>query len=256
MPDYKTIWISDIHLGSTACKADELCNFLKQNNCDTLYLVGDIIDGWKLERKWNWPQEHSNVIRRILTKAKRGTKIYYVIGNHDEFFRSWLSDNIFLGEIHFTNSHTYIDTHNRKWLIIHGDQFDQIVKHWKWISILGDMGYSFLLSCNGIIHKLRSLFGFGYWSLSKYIKGKTKQAVNFIYKFEENLSAYAEKKNYYGIICGHIHTPAIKKIGNIVYINDGDWVETCSAVVETFDGKFQLLILDENGEMKIVETFE
>jgi UDP-2,3-diacylglucosamine pyrophosphatase LpxH len=255
MTDYKTIWISDIHLGADACKADKLCAFLKQNNCDNLYLVGDIIDGWKLERKWNWPQEHSNVIRRILTKAKRDTKIFYVIGNHDEFLRSWLSENVSIGEIHFSNHYDYTDLKGRKWLITHGDQFDQVVRHWKFISILGDMAYNFLLSCNNILYYIRSFFGFNYWSLSKYIKNKTKQAINFIYKFEENLANYAEKKKYHGIICGHIHTPAIKKIGNIIYMNDGDWVETCSAIVETIDGKFQLLLLDGDN-MKVIETYE
>lgn len=256
MEYYRTIWISDIHLGANSCKADNLCSFLKNFECDTLYLVGDIIDGWKLERKWNWPQEHSNVIRRIFTKAKRGTKIIYIIGNHDEFIRSWLTETLSIGHIEFANSADYTDLQNRKWLITHGDLFDQVIRHWKWISMLGDMTYSVLLTMNGTITKARFLLGLDYWSLSQFVKSKTKQAVNFIYKFEETLADYAKKKGYHGVICGHIHTPTIKTINDTVYINDGDWVETCSAVVETHQGEFYLLILGKDNQMQKVKVYK
>lgn len=255
MIHYKTIFISDIHLGSNDCKADNLTKFLKETQCDNLFLVGDIIDGWKLKRGWYWPQSHSNVIRAILTKAKRGTNVVYIIGNHDEFLRSWLQMHINFGDIEFTNEYSYKDLKNRQWLIVHGDLFDQVTRHYKWISILGDHAYSFLLMCNGQLHFIRERLGLGYWSLSKYIKNKTKQALNFIYKFEGSLANYAKDNGYTGVICGHIHHPTIKQIDNITYSNTGDWVETCSALVETHTGEFQLLILSIDGTMKVIETY-
>ena len=254
---YRSIWISDIHLGTKGCKAEQLCNFLKNNNSDMLYLVGDIVDGWKLSRGWHWPQEHSNVVRRLLTKAKRGTKIYYIIGNHDEFLRPWLKHGLAAGNITIISDQiTHVDLHGRKWLVTHGDLFDQVTRHWKWVSMLGDRAYTALLMCNGLIHRMRKLFGLGYWSLSKYVKGRTKQALNFIYKFEKHLAAHAGDNGFHGVICGHIHTPAIKSINGVIYANDGDWVETCSVLVETHDGEFQLLLLEEDGSMKIHETYK
>lgn len=256
MNSYKTIWISDIHLGTSFCKADALCNFLKNNHCETLFLVGDIVDGWKLKRKWDWPQEHNNIIRKLITKAKRGTKIVYVPGNHDEFIRPWITNKFFLGNIEFAQNAEYIDVLGRKWLVTHGDQFDQVVRNWKFVSLLGDFAYETLLKCNSVLHKIRSIFGLGYWSFSKFVKEKTKQAINFIYKFETNLTAHAKRKGYHGVICGHIHTPAIKQIDGTVYMNDGDWVETCSAIAETFYGEFQLLLLTENGEMRVLDSYK
>jgi UDP-2,3-diacylglucosamine pyrophosphatase LpxH len=251
---YKAIWISDIHLGSNSCKANEICSFLKENDCEELYLVGDIIDGWKLQRGWSWNQAHSNVIRRFLTKAKRGTTIVYIVGNHDEFLRKWLKHKFDVGNISLVNNYEYTDIKGRKWLITHGDLFDQVTRHWKWISIVGDIGYNLLLSSNGILHFIRTKFGLGYWSLSKYIKTRTKQAVNFIYKFEEHLVKHTKEGGYHGVICGHIHTPTIKTLNNITYMNTGDWVETCSAIVETYDGEFHLLIL-ENDKMEVVKVY-
>ena len=172
MAHYKTIWISDIHLGTKGCKAEELCQFLKHNTSESIFLVGDIIDGWKLSRKWGWPQAHSNVLRRLLTRAKRGTMIYYVVGNHDEFLRPWLKHKLAIGNIMLANEFSYTDTKGRQWLITHGDLFDQVTRHWRWVSICGDRAYTILLSLNGILHALRRTFGLGYWSLSKYIKGR------------------------------------------------------------------------------------
>ena len=254
MTVYKTIWISDVHLGTKGCKSELLCNFLKNNNCDNLFLVGDIIDGWKLQRKWYWPQEHSNVLRKILTKAKRGTIVTYIIGNHDEFLRSWTNTSINVGNIEITNEKIYTDLKGRTWLIIHGDLFDQITVNFKWLSMIGDRVYSILLICNSVLHQIRSKFGLGYWSLSKYLKEQSKQAVNFIYKFEEHLAEYAKSKKMQGVISGHIHKPEIKSINNITYMNTGDWVESCSVIVETLDGEIQLLVLNQNNIMDIVKT--
>jgi UDP-2,3-diacylglucosamine pyrophosphatase LpxH len=255
MQRYKSIWISDVHLGTNSCKAEQLCTFLKSIDCENLFIVGDFIDGWKLQRGWNWPQEHSNVIRRLLTKAKRGTNIFYIIGNHDEFLRSWLNVDIKLGNIAVNNYFDYVDSKGRKWFVTHGDQFDQVVRNWKIVSLAGDIAYGVLLNCNGLVNKVRRRLGLGYWSLSQHVKSKTKQAIDFIYKFEENLADHAKKQNCHGVICGHIHTPAIKMINGTVYINDGDWVETCSAIVETIDGEFRLLMLDADGQMKIKATY-
>lgn len=254
MTKYKSIWISDLHLGTKGCKAELLCKFLKENQCENLFLVGDIIDGWKLSRSWYWPQEHSNVIRKILTKAKRGTKVTYIIGNHDEFFRTWLDHDLTIGNITIKNSENYIDGNGRLWLITHGDMFDQVTRHWRWVSVLGDRAYNFLIASNYFVHKFRSFFGLGYWSLSKYIKTRTKQAVNFIYKFEEHLAKHAKDSNAYGVICGHIHSPTIKTINDVVYINTGDWVETCSAVVETIDGEFKLLVLSQLDKLEETDS--
>lgn len=254
MPVYKSIWISDIHLGTKGCKAEQLCQFLKETQSESLFLVGDIVDGWRLSKKWYWPQEHSNVVRRLLTKAKRGTKIIYVTGNHDEFLRPWVKHIYNTGNIQIVNSYRYRDVKHRDWLVIHGDLFDQVTRHWRWVSMLGDTAYVFLLSLNGVLTRVRSTLGLGYWSLSKFIKGKTKQALNFIYKFEESIAMHAKAQDVFGVICGHIHTPTIKTINNIVYINDGDWVESCSAVVETLEGDFKLLILTSDGTMKEAAT--
>jgi UDP-2,3-diacylglucosamine pyrophosphatase LpxH len=255
MADYKTIWISDIHLGSKGCKADQLCEFLKKNNCETLYLVGDIVDGWRLTRNWYWPQSHSNVLRRILTKAKRGTKVIYITGNHDEFFRPWLKHNLMFGNIQIQNQTTHVDAQGREWIVTHGDMFDKVTRNWRWLSMWGDSAYHALLMSNGMVNKVRSWFGYGYWSLSKWLKSHTKQAVGFIYKFEEHLAQHAQRLGAHGVICGHIHTPALKEIDGIMYINDGDWVETCSALVETHEGEFQLLLLDTSGNMTVIATY-
>lgn len=247
---YRSIWISDIHLGTRGCKAKLLCDFLKSSHCENLFLVGDIIDGWRLRKNWYWTQEHSNVIRRILTKAKRGTQIIYITGNHDEFLRTWIKQIVYIGNLQIVNNYSYTDLKGRKWLVTHGDLFDQITRHHKWLSIIGDNAYNFLLICNSLLAKIRNKFGLGYWSFSSFIKSQTKQAIDFIYRFEIHLANYAKTKNFIGVICGHIHTPVIKIINDVFYINDGDWVESCSAVVETYDGEFKLLQIDTNGNMK------
>jgi hypothetical protein len=255
MEHYRAIWISDIHLGTKGCKAAELCEFLKQNECDTLYLVGDIVDGWKLSRSWYWPQEHSNVVRRILTKAKRDTKVVYITGNHDEFLRPWIKHNLVFGNIHIMNQVTHTDALGREWTVTHGDMFDQVTRNWRWVSMLGDRAYNALLMSNGLINKVRSVFGFGYWSLSKFVKSHTKQAVSFIYKFEEHLARHAKQQGAHGVICGHIHTPALKQMESVMYINTGDWVETCSALIETHEGEFKLVILHTDGTMQTMHTY-
>jgi UDP-2,3-diacylglucosamine pyrophosphatase LpxH len=255
MKRYKSIWISDLHLGTKGCKADDLCKFLKYNVCDHLYLVGDIIDGWKLTRSWNWPQSHSNVVRRILTSAKRGTKITWITGNHDEFLRDWIGNGLHIGDIKLVNQCDHIGVDGKIYLIVHGDMFDAVTRNFKWLSLMGDVAYELLISVNAVLNKTRKWFGYGYWSLSRYIKINAKQAANFIFSFEKHLAKHALDRGYHGVFCGHIHMPEIKPLFGIIYLNDGCWVENCSAIVEEYDGIFNLLIQGIDGEMHIERSY-
>ena len=241
---YKSIFISDIHLGTRGCQADALCSFLKDNTADNLFLVGDIIDGWRLKKKWYFPQSHANVFRRILTAAKRGTNVVYIVGNHDEILRSFIPFGITFGNIEIVNRYDYTGINGKKYLIVHGDMFDKIMIENKWLMHIGDFVYDSLIWINNHFNAIRSLFGMRYWSLSKWLKHNTKEALNFIYKFEDFVADYCRKKGYSGIICGHIHTAAIKDLNGIEYMNDGDWVESCTALVEHHDGTWEIIYYD------------
>jgi len=242
MLKYKSIFISDIHLGTKGCKADLLCDFLKHNQSENLFLVGDIIDGWRLERKFYWPQSHSNVIRRILTAAKRGTNVIYILGNHDEALRKLLPFDISFGRIQVKNNYRYEAVDGNTYLVLHGDLFDTAIKNkLKFLYHLGDVVYDILLELNHIVSWFRSKFGLPYWSLSSYLKGKTKKAVAFMSDFQELITEYCSKKRADGIICGHIHHAEISKVNGIVYMNDGDWVESCTALVENYDGTWEII---------------
>jgi len=256
MKKYRSIWISDLHLGTNGCKADDLCKFLKQHECEHLYLVGDIVDGWKLNRGWYWPQSHSNVVRRLLTKAKRSTNITYITGNHDEFLRDWTRFGLYLGNVKIVNEAEHIGVDGKRYLVTHGDMFDAVTRNYKWVSLLGDLAYELLIKANSVLNKTCKWFGYGYWSFSRYIKVNVKQATSFIFKFEKHLAEYAAKGQYHGVFCGHIHMPEIRKIDNIVYLNDGCWVENCSAIVENFDGTFELLIQGTDGEMYVERRYD
>jgi UDP-2,3-diacylglucosamine pyrophosphatase LpxH len=239
---YKTIFISDVHLGTRDCKAEELNNFLKHNTCETLYLVGDIIDGWRIQQnKWRWKQSHTNVVRRILGHAKRGVKVIYVAGNHDEFLRPMLSYGFSFGNIEIVNRYTHEGIDGKKYLVVHGDMFDGISKVAPWLNFLGDKAYDLILAINTKYNWLRHRFGFGYWSVSKFLKLQIKRAVSYIFEFESNITNYCRKKGFDGIICGHIHTAEIKNIDGTIYMNDGDWVESCTALVEHEDGRWEII---------------
>jgi UDP-2,3-diacylglucosamine pyrophosphatase LpxH len=239
---YRSIFISDIHLGTKDCKAVELNNFLKNNTCNTLYLVGDIIDAWKIKQnKWRWKQSHTNVIRRILGHAKRDTRIIYVLGNHDEFLRPFLQYNLNFGMVELHNQYEHIGADGKHYLVTHGDLFDGITRLAPWLSILGDKAYDFVLTINSRFNWLRHRLGFGYWSLSLYLKQRVKRALDFIFQFERNLAAYCKKRGFDGVICGHIHHAEIKEIDGVVYMNDGDWVESMTALVEHHDGRWEIL---------------
>lgn len=244
MPDktYRTIFISDVHLGTRDCKALELNNFLKHNSCEILYLVGDIIDGWRIQQnKWRWQQSHTNVIRRILGASKRNTKVIYIIGNHDEFLRPILPYGFSFGNIEMVNMVEHVGIDGKRYLVIHGDLFDGISNVAPWLNFLGDKAYDFILSVNTKYNWLRHRLGFGYWSVSKFLKLQIKRAVSYIFQFESNLTDYCRRKGFDGVICGHIHTAEIKNIDGIVYMNDGDWVESCTALVEHYDGRWEIV---------------
>lgn len=235
----RTIWISDTHLGSKGCKAEALLDFLKTHQCETLYLVGDIIDGWRMKKTLFWPQSHTNVLRRILTLSKRGTRVVYVTGNHDEFLRKY-SNNAF-GNIHLVDEAVHETRDGARLLVIHGDKYDVVVRYHKSIAVLGDIAYNTLLVVNRWYNALRQLLGYDYWSLSAYLKHRVKQAVSFIGEYEQALAAECRQRDLDGVVCGHIHHAEIRDIDGVAYYNCGDWVESCTALVETRAGGIELV---------------
>jgi len=244
---YRTIFISDVHLGTRDCKAEQLNNFLKHNTCETLYLVGDIIDAWKItQNKWRWKQSHTNVVRRVLGHAKRGTRVVYVAGNHDEFLRPMIPYGFSFGLVEICNQTEHIGVDGKHYLITHGDLFDGITRLAPWLAFLGDKLYDLVLDWNSKFNAVRHKMGFGYWSLSKFLKHRVKKAADFIFQFERNIVAYCKKRGFDGVICGHIHNAEIKELDGIVYMNDGDFVESVSALCETHDGDWILIHLEEN----------
>ncbi|WP_093283220.1 UDP-2,3-diacylglucosamine diphosphatase [Solimonas aquatica] len=238
---YRTIWISDVHLGTAGCKAEHLVNFLKHNSCERLYLVGDIIDGWKLRSSWYWPQEHTNVIRKILTKAKRGTEVYYVTGNHDEFLRKFVGYQLEIGNIHLVNEHVHETADGRRLLVVHGDFFDVITRYHRWIALAGDAIYESTMHFNYWFNRARSVLGMRYWSLSAFAKQHVKTAVNVISSFEDSLARECRRRELDGVVCGHIHHAEARSIEGVDYYNCGDWVESCTALAEDHNGRLQVL---------------
>ena len=248
MSKYKSIFISDVHFGSKGCKSKYLYNFLKTHSCENLFLVGDIIDCWRLKSKIYWPQEHSNVIRNILSMAKNGTKVTYITGNHDDFLRIYKP--LQLGNLELKEECEYESVSGKKLLVIHGDQFDMVTKYGKRLSIFGDKIYTFLLAFNKFLNFFRARLGFGYWSLAKYLKDLTKKAVNKTSNYEESLSKECKIRNLDGIVCGHIHKAQISVINGIDYFNCGDWVESATALIETMKGDFEIIQLGEIEKAK------
>lgn len=236
---FRAIWISDIHLGTPGCKAEFLLDFLRVHDSQYLYLVGDIIDGWQLKKGWYWHQSHNDVVQKILRKARKGTQVTYVAGNHDEAIRQFVG--LAFGDIQIVNeaSHQLLD--GRELWIVHGDMFDGVIQHAKWLAYLGDSLYTVILKLNQYFNQARHRLGLSYWSLSQYLKHKVKNAVNFITAFEEALTNEARRRGFDGVVCGHIHKPEIREINGILYCNDGDWVESLSALVETNTGELKIV---------------
>ena len=239
MNRYRSIWISDIHLGTPGCQADYLLDFLRHSESDHLYLVGDIIDGWQLKRGWYWTQAHNDVVQKILRKARKGTKVLYIAGNHDEVMRQFLG--LAFGGIEICDEAVHTLADGRQFLVVHGDLYDAVVQQAKWLALLGDQLYTVILDLNRWFNHIRAKLGLGYWSLSQYLKHKAKNAVNFMTAFENAVVREARNRGFDGVVCGHIHKPQIKTIDGVVYCNDGDWVESLSALVETFEGELKIV---------------
>jgi UDP-2,3-diacylglucosamine pyrophosphatase LpxH len=238
---YRTLWISDVHLGTTACKAAFLADFLKAHDCDRLYLVGDIIDGWALKSEFYWPQEHSNVIRRILTKAKRDTEVIYVTGNHDEFLRKFVDMQLAFGNIRIVNEAIHETADGRRLLVTHGDAFDVITRYHSWLALAGDAVYRGTVQANVLLNRARAVAGLGYWSLSGFAKQRVKTAVNLISNFETSVARECRRRGLDGVICGHIHHAEIRSVAGVTYHNCGDWVDSCTALAEDARGRIRLL---------------
>jgi UDP-2,3-diacylglucosamine pyrophosphatase LpxH len=235
----RTVFISDVHLGTRGCQADQLIDFLRSHEAETLFLVGDIIDGWRLKSSWYWPKAHNDVVQELLHLAGEGKRLVYVAGNHDEFLRSYVGSTFGSVDVVEHAIHRGID--GRDYLIVHGDLFDLVVRHARWLALLGDWAYRAALMFNIYLNTVRSRLGLAYWSFSAWAKLNVKNAVNHIGRFEEVLSSEAKRHDVQGVICGHIHHAVMHDDFGVRYINTGDWVESCSAVVEHYDGQFEII---------------
>lgn len=257
--NYRTIWISDLHIGSTQCQADVLLDFLKFNESERLYLVGDIIDFWALSKKVYWPREHNTIIQKLLRKARHGTEVIYVPGNHDENVRDY--DDYIFGDIKVKNSVIHTTLKGQQFLVVHGDEYDTIAKYHRWIAKLGSKGYDWLLEINRFLRVIRRFLGLqSHFSLAAFVKYKVKNAVQFISDYEESIVATLNDEGLDGVICGHIHHAEMKDMNGFLYINTGDFVESCTAIVEHFDGQLELIQwkpiesgADERGEESLPE---
>lgn len=236
---YRTIWLSDIHLGTRGCKADFLLDFLRYNESETLYLVGDIVDGWRLQKSWYWTQSHNDVVQKLLRKARKGTRVIYIPGNHDEWLRDYL--DLELGGIALREDAVHVTADGKRLLVLHGDRFDGVVKYAKWLALVGDGAYTLALWLNFHLNVVRRRLGYSYWSLSAYLKSRVKNAVQFVGSFAAAVVEEARQRGVDGVVCGHIHMAEIREIDGILYCNDGDWVESCTALVEHFDGRLEIV---------------
>ena len=236
---FRTLFISDVHLGTRGCRADLLLDFLRHHEADTIYLVGDIVDCWRLRRSWYWPQTHNDVVQKLLRQARKGARVYFIPGNHDDVIRGYYGTHF--GGVEVVERHIHTAADGKKYLVIHGDEFDVVVRYAKWLAFLGDGAYTLALWINRYFNLIRRAFGFSYWSLSAWLKLKVKNAVNFIGEFESALADAARKHVASGVICGHIHHPTIRDLRGVRYMNTGDWVESCTALAEDASGAFQLI---------------
>jgi UDP-2,3-diacylglucosamine pyrophosphatase LpxH len=236
---FRTIWISDVHLGTKGCNAELLIDFLDSTDSETMYLVGDIIDGWRLKKKLYWPAAHNEIVWRILKRAKRGTRIVYIPGNHDEVFRQFAGMNF--GGVEIERAAIHETASGRRLLVLHGDEFDAVMLAHRWLAVVGDALYTLLMGLNRWVNAVRSRLELPYWSLSRMAKHKVKNAVEFISQYEEVVARAAGARGVDGVVCGHIHTAEMRDLAGVTYYNDGDWVEGCTALVEHFDGRMEIL---------------
>ena len=237
--NYRTIWISDTHLGTQGSCAEALLHFLKHTRSEKLYLVGDIVDGWQLKKRFFWPQEHNDVIQKLLRKARRGTHVIYIPGNHDEAARHYLGFNF--GEITIKEDDIHETANGKRLWVVHGDLFDGVIQHVRWLAYVGDRAYTFLLKLNRVVNRIRIMLNMPYWSLSQYLKHRVKSAVSFISAFATAILTETRRRGCDGVVCGHIHKPEMREVDGLIYANDGDWVESLSALVEHHDGTLELI---------------
>jgi UDP-2,3-diacylglucosamine pyrophosphatase LpxH len=235
----RSVWISDLHLGTPGCQAIALLAFLRCIQCETLFLVGDIIDGWQLRRSWYWPQAHNDVVQKLLRKARKGTRVIFVPGNHDEFARRYVGHDF--GGIEVVDEWIHETADGRRLWVTHGDLFDGVIQCAKWLALVGDTMYTFSLQLNRSLNSLRARLGLPYWSLSKYLKQKVKRAVSYVGDFEAAVAHEARRRAVHGVVCGHIHHAELRDINGVLYANDGDWVESMTALVEHSDGSLEII---------------
>jgi UDP-2,3-diacylglucosamine pyrophosphatase LpxH len=240
---YRTLWISDVHMGTRGCKADHLVDFLRHHSADTIYLVGDIVDGWRLRQSWFWPQSHNDLVQKLLRLARKGKHLVFIPGNHDELFRDYLG--LVLGGITIQSEAVHVTADGKRLLVVHGDEFDAVVLYSKWLAKLGASIYELLILLNHGFNGLRRRLGFPYWSLSAFIKLKVKNAIAFVERYEQTFLREARKRQVDGVVCGHIHKAELREQDGILYGNTGDWVESCTALVEHFDGRLEILTWTE-----------
>ena len=248
---YRAVFISDVHLGTRGCQAELLLDFIRHMDCEYLYLVGDIIDGWRLKSGWYWPQSHNDVVQKVLRLARKGVQVVYIPGNHDEFARAYCGHNF--GGVPVVMDAVHVTADGKRLLVLHGDHFDGVVQYAKWLALLGDWAYAIVLALNTWFNRLRRRMGFGYWSLSAYLKGKVKNAVQFIDDFEAAVAEEARRRGVDGVVCGHIHKADLREIDGILYANDGDWVESCTALVEHPDGRLEILEWAKRRSWSMIE---
>jgi UDP-2,3-diacylglucosamine pyrophosphatase LpxH len=236
---YRAVFISDLHLGTAGCQARPLLDFLKHHPSHTLYLVGDIIDGWQLRRKWYWPQAHNDVVQKLLRRSRKGCRVVFVPGNHDEFARQF--DGHSFGGIEVANEAVHTTADGQRLWVVHGDHFDGVIQCARWLAVLGDIAYEFVLKVNRWFNSARARLGLPYWSLSRYLKLKVKRAVSYVSDFESAVAREARKRGADGVVCGHIHHAEMREIDGVLYCNDGDWVESLTALVEHADGRLEII---------------
>ncbi len=248
----RSVFISDLHLGTPGCQAEALLAFLKQHPSDYLYLVGDIIDGWQLRKRWYWPQSHNDVIQKLLKRARKGCKTIFVPGNHDEFARAF--DGQQFGGIDVMEEAVHFTADGRSIWVTHGDYFDGVIQCAKWLAYVGDSLYEFTLKLNRHLNRLRTRMGLPYWSLSAYLKHRVKSALNYVMDFEVAVAQEAKRRGHHAVVCGHIHRAEIRVIEDVLYCNDGDWVESCTALVEHFDGRLELVYWHGNESARTTQA--
>jgi UDP-2,3-diacylglucosamine pyrophosphatase LpxH len=236
---YRSVFISDLHLGTPGCQAEALLDFLKSHPSDYLYLVGDIVDGWQLRKRWYWPQAHNDVVQKLLRRARKGCRVVYVPGNHDEFARQFAGHSF--GGIEVAHEAVHVTAQGKALWVIHGDYFDAVVQCARWLAYLGDTLYEFTLKLNRYLNQLRGRLGLPYWSLSAYLKHKVKKALDYVVDFERAVAHEARRRGHQGVVCGHIHRAGMRDIDGVLYCNDGDWVESRTALVEHYDGELELV---------------